>query len=141
MKNKKIIILIIVILLIIVTIVTIIRNTKKGKQNTTFENNIATSEIILQDIEFKNIRKEFNNGITTIRAEAYNNTKEQKSINVKIILKDNTGKELTSMIQSLEGITPEGKKILQTGIVGDYSNIDNIEFKVLSNSDVEIYND
>ena len=139
MKNKKILFIIIPII-IIVAIATIMIIKNKKERSTTFEEDKATSEVKLQDIEFKNITKEFNSGITTIRAEAYNNTKEEKSINVKIVLKDDAGKELTNMIQVIEKIPSKGKKILQTGIVGNYSNVKNIEFKVLTDEEIEEYN-
>lgn len=140
MKNKKILIIISIIVVIIV-VVTII--TTKVKQNsrtkTSFENNIATSTVILEDIEFKNITKTYEGGITTIKADVYNNTKTSKDINVKIILKDEQGKEVKSMIQALENIEPERKKILQTGITGDYTTIKDIEFKVLTDKELEQY--
>lgn len=141
MKKKNLVILVIAAIVIIVTIVAIITMTKKeDNTKTTFSNNSATSDIVLEEIEFKNITKEFKDGVTTLRADVYNNTKQEKSINVKIVLKDSEGKELTNMIQSIESIIPNGKKRLQTGIVGNYENVDNIEFKVLSEYEIQQYN-
>lgn len=141
MKKKKLAFLILGIA-VIVGIVLIIANQIKLNNNkkTTFEGNMASSTIILDDIEFKNMTKIFENGVTTIRADVYNNTKESKTINVKIILKDDLGKEVKSMIQILENIESGKKKILQTGIMGNYSNIKEVEFKVLSNQEVNKLN-
>ena len=142
MKNKKMIIIIIAVILVIVTIVTITRITskKEDKTKTTFENGKAISEVVLEDIEFKDITKIYDGGVTTIKADVYNNTNSIKDINVEIILKDENGNKVKSMIQAIEGIEPERKKILQTGITGDYTNIKNVEFNVLSDLEIQQYN-
>ena len=87
--NKKKIIGIIIILIALV-ILSIIIFKPKGETKTTIENETAQNSVILEDIEFKNITKKYEEGITTIRAEIYNNTKKTKNINVKIILKIST---------------------------------------------------
>ena len=141
MKNKKKIIIIIAVILVIVTIVTITRIRKKeDKTKTIFENEKANSEIVLEDIEFKNITKIYDGGVTKIKADVYNNTSYIKDINVEIILKDENGNKVKSMIQAIEGIEPGKKKILQTGITGDYTNIKDVKFNVLSDEEIQQYN-
>ena len=132
MKNKKaiIIILIIVVVILIILGVKNILNNNKNK-STTIENNVATSEIEIQKVTFSNITKKYENGITTIRAEMINNTNNKKDFTVKIILKNEQGQEVQNMIQIVENLEPNKKKILSTGIMGDYTNIKDIEFEVI----------
>lgn len=131
MKNKKTIIIISIIVVILVIIgVIVISNGNKNK-STTIENNVATSEIEIQKVTFSNITKKYENGITTIRAEMINNTNNKKDFTVKIILKDEQGQEVQNMIQIVENLEPNRKKILSTGIMGDYTNIKDIEFEVI----------
>lgn len=115
-------------------------NKKENKTKTTFENEKATSEVVLEEIEFKDITKTYNGGVTTIKADVYNNTNVIKDINVEIILKDANGNKVKSMIQAIEAIEPGRKKILQTGITGDYTNVKNVEFNVLSDAQIQQYN-
>ena len=136
MKNKLIILITIVIAIIAITIV----KKDNSATNTTFENNQAVSNVEIEEITFKNIQKEYTGNITSITADVYNNTEKNKSINVKIVLKDEKGKELKSMIQVIENIEPGRKKLLQTGIVGDYSGATDVEFEVLSDREIEKYN-
>lgn len=141
MKIKKKVIISLILFLVIIAIAIIITKVKENsKTKTSFENNIATSTVVLEDIEFKNIARIYEGGVTTIKADVYNNTKTSQDINVKIILKDEQGKEVKSMIQALENIEPGRKKILQTGITGDYTSIKDIEFKVLTDEEVQQYN-
>lgn len=140
MKNKKALIIIFLIVIIIAIAIIITKVKENSKTKTSFENNIATSTVVLEDIEFKNIARTYEGGVTTIKADVYNNTKTSKDINVKIILKDEQGKEVKSMIQALENIEPGRKKILQTGITGDYTSIKDIEFKVLTDEEIQQYN-
>ena len=131
MKNKKTIIIISIIVVILVIIgVIIISNGNKNK-STTIENNVATSEIEIQKVTFSNITKKYENGITTIRAEMINSTNNKKDFTVKIILKNEQGQEVQNMIQIVENLEPNRKKILSTGIMGDYTNIKDIEFEVI----------
>ena len=44
------------------------------------------------------------------------------------------------MIQAIENIEPERKKVLSTGIMGDYSNIKQIEFEVIKDSELKELN-
>lgn len=140
MKDKKkayVIVALIVIAIIAIAIYIVKTNLDR---KTSFEGENATSDVVLERIEFKNITKTYEAGITTIRADVYNNTKVTKDINVQIILKDENGKEIKNMIQAIEEIEPGRKKILQTGITGDYTSIKDVEFKVLEDKDLEQYN-
>ena len=139
--NKKFKIIIISIILVIAIIFAITRiNKKTNKTNIELDSNNAIADITLEDIEFKDISMSYEEGITTIKANVYNNTKETKSINVKITLKDENGNILKSMIQIIENIEPSTKKLLQTGALGDYTKVNNIQFEVLSDKDIEQYN-
>lgn len=140
MKDKKkayVIVALIVIAIIAIAIYIVKTNLDR---KTSFEGENATSDVVLERIEFKNITKTYEAGITTIRADVYNNTKVTKDINVQIILKDENGKKIKNMIQAIEEIEPGRKKILQTGITGDYTSIKDVEFKVLEDKDLEQYN-
>lgn len=112
-------------------------NKKNSNRKTTFENENAISNVQVKNITFENIRKTFEGNITNIKADVYNNTDKMKNINVKVILKDSNGKELKSMIQIIENIEPGRKKLLQTSIVGNYSDVNDIEFKIISDSELE----
>lgn len=136
--NKKIYVTGIIFIIVAITITIFIIKTNLDRK-TSFEGNNATSDVVLERIEFKNITKTYEAGITTIRADVYNNTKVTKNINVQIILKDKNGKEIKNMIQAIEEIEPGRKKILQTGITGDYTSIKDVEFKVLEDKDIEQY--
>lgn len=131
MKNKKTIIIISIIVVILVIIgVIVISNGNKNK-STTIENNVATSEIEIQKVTFSNITKKYESGITTIRADMINNTNNKKDFTVKIILKNEQGQEVQNMIQVVENLELNKKKVLSTGIMGDYTNIKDIEFEVI----------
>ena len=113
--NKKWVILVIILIvgMIIGLAVALSGNKKEDETQETLK---------LNNIEFTNITKEYDEGITTIRAEAKNNTEETKSVNVKITLKDAEGNVMIEVEQYLENIEPGKKKLLATGITGDYSN-------------------
>ena len=137
--NKKIII--ISIILVIAIIFAITRTNKNSKKvNIELSENNTIENITLEEIEFKDIGINYEEGITTIKANVYNNTKETKSINVKITLKDENGNEIKTMIQIIENIEPNRKKLLQTGTLGDYTKAKDIQFEVLSDKEVEQYN-
>ena len=138
MNKKKLIVIIIILIALVILSVIIFK--PKGQTKTTIENETAQNSVILQDIEFKNITKKYEEGITTIRAEIYNNTNKTKDINVKIILKDDSEKEVKSMIQAIENIEPDKKKVLSTGIMGDYTYIKQVEFEVLDDKELQQYN-
>ena len=117
--NKKRVILIGVIILIIIGIIVGIESNKNRKNK---------EEILkLNEVEFTNIRKEYEGGITTIRADVRNNTEETRSVNVKIMLKDGEGNVIAETEQELEDIEAGRKKFLAAGIMGDYSNASSIE--------------
>lgn len=140
-KKKKIIILLLIIVLIAIIILMIAMGNKtKEERRTTFEGETANSNIKIEDIEFTDITKKYENGVTTIRANILNNTNQTKNINVKIILKDENGNEINSMIQAIENIEPDRKKVLSTGIMGNYTDVKDIEFEVLSDSELSQYN-
>ena len=140
-KKKKIIILLVIIVLIAIIILMIAMGNKaKEERRTTFEGENANSNIKIEDIGFTDITKKYENGVTTIRANILNNTNQTKNINVKIILKDENGNEINSMIQAIENIEPDRKKVLSTGIMGDYTGVKDIEFEVLSDSELSQYN-
>ena len=140
-KKKKIIILLIIIVLIAIIILMIAMGNKtKEERRTTCEGETANSNIKIEDIEFTDITKKYENGVTTIRANILNNTNQTKNINVKIILKDENGNEINSMIQAIENIEPDRKKVLSTGIMGNYTDVKDIEFEVLSDSELSQYN-
>lgn len=136
--NKKVVITIVLAIVVIVGIFFIVKNANSNK--TEFKGEGKTqNDIKVNNIEFKDITKEYDNGITTIRANVYNHTKETKSINAKIILKNDKGEELTTMIQKIENIEPERKKLLATGIMGDYSNVSKIEIVEISDDEINQY--
>lgn len=128
-QKKKIIVIVLIILLIILII--LFKPKSKNKTETTIENNIATSEVEVEDVTFSDIKKVYENGITTLSATMINNTKVTKNFTIKIILKDDNGKELESLEQIVENLEPGRKKVLTTGILGDYSKIKDIKFEVV----------
>lgn len=132
--KKSIVIISVLVLVVLISVVTlVILNSNKDVTNTQFneEENNATNDIVLEDITFSNIKKEYANGITTINATVSNNTNKTKTITIKILLKDNTGNVINEMMQVLEDIEPGIDKVLKTGIVGNYSYISDIEFQVV----------
>lgn len=139
-KKKIIIVLLIIVLIAIIILMIAMGNKAKEEKRTTFDGEIANSNIKIEDIEFTDITKIYENGVTTIIANIVNNTNQTKHINVKIILKDEDGNEINSMIQAIENIEPDRKKVLSTGIMGDYTGVKDIEFEVLSNSELSQYN-
>ena len=133
-KNKKLIAAILIVLIVIVVIITTIVNINKKsneKTETTIKDNVAEEDVVIEDVTFSEITKVYDGGITNLSAKMLNNTKEVKNFTVQIILKDETGKEVKSMMQVVENLEPGRVKVFTTGIAGDYSNIKNIEFKVV----------
>ena len=124
--NKRVIIPILLLGLILVT--------GCGKNNNIVkidENGNTDIELEIKDVEFSNITKIYENGITTVSASMKNLTKETLNFEVEVILKDNSGKLVKSLKQTVEDLTIERNQILKVGIVGNYSEINNIEFKVV----------
>ncbi len=94
------------------------------------KNGVSQEEVEVKEITFNDIKMEYNNGITTLTSTIKNTTKEVKSIKVSIILKDDNNKEVKKLTQIIENIEIDNTKKLQVGIVGDYSKIKNVEFKI-----------
>lgn len=133
-KNKKLVTAILIVLIAIVVIITVIVNINKKeneKTETTIKDNVAENDVVIEDVTFSEITKVYDGGITNLSARMLNNTKEVKNFTVQIVLKDETGKEVKSMMQVVENLEPGRVKVFTTGIAGDYSNIKNIEFKVV----------
>lgn len=106
---------------------------KKEKINnkTTIEDNgNAKSDTKVEDVTFSNIKLNYEGSITTLEADMLNNTDKTKSFTVEIKLIDNK-KEVKKFQQIIENLEPNKKQILTTGIVGDYSYIKQVEFKIM----------
>ena len=136
--NKKMYLYLIIIVLFIVIFGSIINNVKNKNKNkvadvpnVTIQDNKATSDVSVEEIEFKDITKVYESGITTIRAKMYNRTDSVKNVTIKIILKDEQGNELKNMIQVVENLYPNKEKVLSTGIAGDYSKVSEIKFEIM----------
>jgi hypothetical protein len=133
-KNKKLIVAILTVIIAIVITITIIVNFNKNNKEqteTTIKDNVAEKDVVIEDVTFSEITKVYDGGITNLSAKMLNNTDEVKNFTVQIILKDDSGNEVKSMMQVVENLEPGRIKIFTTGIAGDYSNIKNIEFKVV----------
>ena len=135
MNKKNMIYITISFLLVFIFITVLIISNKANKvndnPNTKIVNNKATNIVSVEEVEFRNITKTYNSGITTIKAVIYNNADTVKNIKIKIILKDDNGKEVANMMQSLENLEPKREKVLSTGIGGDYTHIKDIKFEVV----------
>lgn len=136
-KGKKIVVVIsAAIIIILIILVVFIKNSNdktKDQPSTIIEDTEADSDVVVDKVTFSNIKKVYDGGITTITADMLNNTTATKNFKLEIILKDNDGKEVKSIMQVINNLEPDMKKVLTTGIAGDYTNIKNIEFKVMEN--------
>ena len=94
------------------------------------KNGVSKEEVVVKKIIFNDIKLEYDGGITNLTATIKNTTNELKNIKVTIILKDANNKEVKKLNQIVENIEIERDKKIQVGIVGDYSNIKNVEFKI-----------
>lgn len=132
-KKKTLVIIGTVIILIgIVLFIVIKNNNENNKQSETIiEDNKADNDVVVDKVIFSKITKVYDGGITNITAEMVNNTDTTKNFTIKIILKDNDGKEVKSMMQVVENLEPNRVKVFTTGIAGDYTYIKNIEFQVV----------
>lgn len=133
-KNKKLVGAILMVIIAIVIVITIIVNFNKSKNEqtkTTIKDNVAEKDVVIEDVTFSEITKVYDGGITNLSAKMLNNTDKVKNFTVQIILKDDNGNEVKSMMQVVENLEPGRVKVFTTGIAGDYSNIKNIEFKVV----------
>ena len=136
MKNniKKIVIIVVSIIVIamIVLMISIKNGNDKTKEDnsTTIDDNKANNDVVVDKVTFSNITKVYNGGITTLKAEMLNSTNKIKNFKLEIVLKDDDGNAVKSVMQVVENLEPNKTKILTTGIAGDYTNIKNIEFKI-----------
>ncbi len=126
---KKIIIILLMIGIVMIILINI--NNKKDIKNTVIENNIAKTDVKIEEVEFKEITKVYENGVTTLSAKMNNTTKDIKNFTVKIILKDEKGKELTNVMQLVENLEPGKIKTLLTGVSGDYTKVTDIKFEIV----------
>ncbi len=133
-NKKKIITLSITIIIIIglILIIVVNFNNEKGKDNpsATIDDNKANNDVVVDKVTFSNITKVYDGGITTLKAEMLNSTDKIKNFKLEIVLKDDDGNAVKSVMQVVENLEPNKVKILTTGIAGDYTNIKNIEFKI-----------
>lgn len=127
MKNKKLLIISAIIILII-AIIFLTKN--KNNTETTIENNTATNDITIDKVTFSDITKVYENGITTLSAKIKNNTNKTKNFTVNITLKNDQGETVQKLTQVIENLEAGKSKILSTGILGDYSNINDIKFEL-----------
>jgi hypothetical protein len=130
-RSKLVFLVVLVLAIVVIATIIILNNRPKEVSDVTIENNKATNDVSIQEIEIKDITKVYESGITTIRAKMYNKTTEVKNVTVKIILKDAQGNELKNMIQVVENLKPDREKVLSTGIAGDYSNVSEIKFEIV----------
>ena len=128
MNLKKILI---IISIIVVTIFVVSLVVSKDTADTTIENGIATNDVEIEKVTFSQITKKHENGITTLSAKMTNNSSKNKSFTVNITLKDENGKTVQSLTQVVENLEEGKSKVLSTGILGDYSNINDIKFEVV----------
>lgn len=129
MNFKKILIVILVIVAIIFVVSLVI---SKDTTETTIENGVATNDVEIEKVTFSQITKKYENGITTLSAKMTNNSSKTKNFTVNITLKDDNGKTVQSLTQVVENLEKGKSKILSTGILGDYSNINDIKFEVVN---------
>ena len=132
MKPKEIRNLIIIIIIGVV-IIGILSRSKKADENvgTSFNGTQATSDVEIDDVTFSEITKVYEDGITTLSAKMMNNTDEIKAFKIKISLRDDNGNEVQNMIQVVEDLEPGRAKVFTTGIMGDYSYVENVSFEVV----------
>lgn len=94
------------------------------------EDGITNEELKIDNITFSDISLKFDGSITNVTATMKNNTNEIKNFVVTVILYDQNGKEVKSFKQVVDHLEVEKTRELQTGILGDYSYIKDIKFKV-----------
>lgn len=130
---KKIIFGVVVVLVlgVIVTVVIVNNNKLKNQPETELKDGKSEEDVILDKVTFSEITNTHDGGITTLTAKMLNNTDEVKNFKVEIILKDNEGNKLKSMIQVVENLQPGRPKVFMTGIAGDYSYVTKIEFEII----------
>lgn len=134
--NKKIFIIIGIVIIVIIAIIVIVNLGRKDEKSvkeseTKIVDNNAKDNVEVEDIVFSDITKNYDSGITTIRAKMTNNTNSTKNVTLKITLKNDSGDVVKEMTQIVENLEPNRVKTLSTGISGDYTNINNIKFEVV----------
>ena len=127
--NKKKILILIVIVAVITIVVIFTKN--RNRPETIIENEVAKNNVEINKVTFSDITKKYENGITTLSAKMTNNTNKTKKFTVQIVLRDDNGKEVQKLTQVVENLEKDKTKILSTGIVGDYTNIKDIRFKLI----------
>ena len=121
---------IIISMLLVVGLVTGCGCKKQEKNKTEIQKDgTAKENTEVKEVTFSDIKLTYEGSITTLEAKMKNNTDKTKSFTVTIILKEK-GKEVKKLQQIVENLTPEREQILQTGIVGDYSKIKEVEFEI-----------
>ena len=104
--------------------------TKKEETIKLDDNGKTETKVEIEKVTFSDIKLEYDSGITTLTATMKNNTKEDMDFEVKITLKDDSGKVEKEMTQKVENLKNNRTKVLQVGIIGYYSNIKNVEFEI-----------
>ena len=130
-KESKLIIIVLAITAIVLISIIIISLITPEKENIEIQNGVATENIELKDVEFCEITSSYEGGITTIRAKMHNNSNTAKNLNIEIILKDENGNEVGEMRQNIENVEVGRDKIFIIGITGDYSDVKDIEMRVV----------
>lgn len=87
-------------------------------------------EVKTNDLTFNDIKLNYNGSITLLTSNIKNTTNKTKNIKVTIILKKDN-KEVKKLNQIIENIEPNSNKKINVGIVGDYSEIKDVEFKIV----------
>ena len=105
--------------------------TKKEETIKLDDNGKTETKVEIEKVTFSDIKLEYDSGITTLTATMKNNTKEDMDFEVKITLKDDSGKIEKEMTQKVENLKNSHTKVLQVGIIGYYSNIKNVEFEIM----------
>ncbi|MDD3452965.1 MAG: hypothetical protein PHN42_01640 [Bacilli bacterium] len=103
---------------------------KKLTNKTIIEENKAKNDVVVEDLVVTDIKLIYEGSITTLTAKINNNNEENKNFIISIILKDDNGKEVKKLKQVIENLDNENYQTLSIGIVGDYSNIKNVEFYI-----------
>lgn len=137
MKNKKFIIII----LLVIVVFTITRRNRKDTTVSVFEGNRTVNQIVVEKITFANITKIYNDGVTTIRADVINHTRNTVNANVKVSVMDKNGNEVAKLYQIIENLEPDSSKKMSTAILGNYeSEIYEIKIDFVSDEEIEEIN-
>ncbi len=105
----------------------------KNKKETEIKldkNGNTKEDVKTNDLTFNDIKLNYNGSITLLTSNIKNTTNKTKNIKVTIILKKDN-KEVKKLNQIIENIEPNSNKKINVGIVGDYSEIKDVEFKIV----------